>query len=102
MDLNTCILEDVEQCRENGWRYIEFFTGRMNDGGGKELKTDEDRREAVSFAKTRLVHDYHVIGILEQFEDTLELFEHGVGRGQSEFSGVEGGSFFLTPGYLLF
>ena len=76
MDLNDCILQDVEQCQHNDWRYIEFFTGKMNDDSrGKELKTDLDRAQAVEAAKKRLVHDYHVIGILEQFEDTLELFE---------------------------
>ena len=76
MDLNSCILENVEQCQHNDWRYIEFFTGKMNaDRQGKELKTDADRAKAVASAKERLVHDYHVIGILEQFEDTLELFE---------------------------
>ena len=31
--------------------------------------------KAVEHAKMRLIKDYHVIGVLEQFEDTLELFE---------------------------
>lgn len=75
--LDECVLKKKPQCVENSWRYIEFFTGSSSRGGhNSDLNSESEKARAVKHAKTRLVKDYHVIGVLEQFEDTLELFEH--------------------------
>ena len=92
MPLEDCIMKEKFMCKKNKWRYIEFFVGsdaysslKWQEHTGtsttsvkdtKNLDTDEEKRLGVAHAKNRLLKDYHVIGVLEQFEDTLELFEH--------------------------
>ena len=75
-----------EMCVHNSWRYIEFFTGTAIQSispaqKGDSFKmffsfNDQEKSSIIEQAKTRLAQDYHVIGVLEQFEDTLELFEY--------------------------
>ena len=36
---------------------------------------EEQKNKALDIAKKRIVEDYYVVGILEQFEDTLRLLE---------------------------
>ena len=71
-------MNEAKDCVRNPWRYIEFFVGSglseaYHHRNG--LETDAQKQKAVEHAKMRLIKDYHVIGVLEQFEDTLELFE---------------------------
>lgn len=76
--LEDCIMQEAKDCTRNPWRYIEFFVGSglseaYHHRNG--LETDAQKQKAVEHAKMRLIKDYHVIGVLEQFEETLELFE---------------------------
>ena len=61
-------------CTNNPWRYIEFFVGSAPHQG--TLTTGDQKRDAVAAAKTRLAKDYVLIGVLEQFDDTLEMLEY--------------------------
>ena len=36
---------------------------------------EESKAKVVDIAKRRVVNQYYVVGILEQFEDTLRMFE---------------------------
>ena len=93
LSLEDCILKRAPDCTRNSWRYIEFFTGSAFERIERSsLKTDDLRQETLNLetekqkadgvkqAKIRLIKDYHVIGVLEQFEDTLELLEHMLPR----------------------
>ena len=61
-------------------RYIEFFCGN-----GPECQTPTTAKSAedeaaaksrmVEAAKRRMLNDYFVIGVLEQFEDSLRVLE---------------------------
>ena len=79
MSLDECILTEQKQCADLGWRYIEFFSGNELKASYKTsheagLKFSKNQ---VEIAKRRLRdNQFSVVGILEQFEDTLELFEY--------------------------
>lgn len=77
MTLEECINTKAPTCSRNHWRYIEFFCGN-----GPECQTATNPREdeqyksrMVERAKQRMLSDYFVIGVLEQFEDSLRVFE---------------------------
>lgn len=77
MTLEECINTSAPTCVRNHWRYIEFFCGN-----GPECQTATNPREdeqyksrMVERAKQRMLSDYFIIGVLEQFEDSLRVFE---------------------------
>lgn len=74
-DIQECIKEDDKLCQGNPWTYIEFFCG--SDKFCNQIKNGDDdaKSKVLDIAKRRVVHQYYVVGILEQFEDTLRMFE---------------------------
>ena len=74
-DIEQCIEEEDKLCTGNPWTYIEFFCG--SDKFCNQIKNgdDESKAKVLDIAKRRVVHQYFVVGILEQFEDTLRMFE---------------------------
>ena len=58
-------------------RYIEFFCGNGPDCQLPQLARDDDvyKSKMVEIAKKRMLDDYFVVGVLEQFEDSLSVFE---------------------------
>merc|ERR1712110_341366 len=97
MDLNDCILKEERICQQNSWRYLMFFSGEhivhFNEKWeyqGRENVSfqsfrEDEKIQIVEFTKRRILEDYLVVGVLEQFEDTLELFEYMMPR---YYSGV--------------
>lgn len=78
-DIDDCIKNKEKNCVSNQWTYIEFFCGSEKlcatmkaayDSGDLDVK-----RQVLEIVKRRVVNDYFIVGILEQFEDTLQLFE---------------------------
>lgn len=80
MTLEECVNSNAPTCTRNHWRYIEFFCGN-----GPECQTPTTAKSAedeaaaksrmVEAAKRRMLNDYFVIGVLEQFEDSLRVLE---------------------------
>ena len=88
MPLEDCIKYNEDICTKNPWRYIEFFSGidfsslniPMTQHIGKKKSYFMDfsevaKKKIIEFTKHQILHEYFVVGVLEQFEDTLELFE---------------------------
>lgn len=74
MTIDQCVQTQHKTCMYPVWKYVEFFCGndpRCRDRG----RTEEAKRVAVEMAKKRVVDEFYVIGVLEQFEDTLALFD---------------------------
>ena len=82
--LEECIKEEADQCVKNTWRYIEFFAGSHLDKLNYQKwinmnwkLVEGQKAKAVQMIKRMVLNtDYFVVGVLEQFEDTLELFEY--------------------------
>lgn len=74
-DIEACIKEEDKLCQGNPWTYIEFFCG--SDKFCNQIKNgdEESKAKVVDIAKRRVINQYYVVGILEQFEDTLRMFE---------------------------
>jgi len=77
MSLEECVSSDSPTCSRNHWRYIEFFCGNGPDCQLPQLARDDDvyKSKMVEIAKRRMLDDYFVVGVLEQFEDSLSVFE---------------------------
>ena len=82
--LEDCVKEEADQCVKNTWRYIEFFAGAHLDKLNYQKwinmnwkLVEGQKAKAVQMIKKMVLNtDYFVVGVLEQFEDTLELFEY--------------------------
>ena len=66
------LYEGHEDCKRVKWKYMQFLCG--NDHLCMK-HSQEDKRKAAEIAKANIVNRFYVIGILEQFIDTLNLFD---------------------------
>lgn len=71
-NIDKCIEEEHRQCKTIIWHYMRFFCGNKVFCQSKD---DTSKKKALEYAKQRFLNDFFVIGILEQFDDTLKLFE---------------------------
>jgi len=77
MTLQECIDSGAPTCSRNHWRYMEFFCGSGPECQTATNQADEEtyKTRMLEKAKQRVLNDYFVIGVLEQFEDSLRVFE---------------------------
>jgi len=77
MTLQECIDSGAPTCARNHWRYMEFFCGSGPECQTATNQADEEayKTRMLEKAKQRVLNDYFVIGVLEQFEDSLRVFE---------------------------
>lgn len=61
-----------KDCKRVKWKYIQFLCGTSITCLSH---TAADKKKAAEIAKQNIAQNFHVIGILEQFIDTLHLFE---------------------------
>ena len=79
MSINECISSGHIECDQPIFKYIPYMCG--NTDLCRALQMDEKAKgherwkKAAEAAKRNVIKSYFVIGILEQFEDTLTLFE---------------------------
>lgn len=64
----------MKDCTTVVWKYTRFFCGNSATCKG-ESRGFEAKGAAAEIAKKRILRDYFLVGILEQFEDTLSLFQ---------------------------
>ena len=80
MSINECISSGHPECDQPIFKYIPYMCG--NTDLCRALQIDEKAKgherwkKAAEAAKRNVIKSYFVIGILEQFEDTLTLFEN--------------------------
>lgn len=83
MTINECAEIQHNSCVQPVWKYMEFFCG--NSRACKDRgKATPQKAVALEMAKRSILERFTVVGILEQFDDTLMLFEEimpGVFRG---------------------
>ena len=98
MTIDECVDARKEVCTDVNWKYrkykkniiifkksrnfqkqnafsvpqTRFFCGNNVVCKGK---SSDEKRRALQLAKKRLIEDFYAVGILEQFNDTLRLFE---------------------------
>jgi len=77
MTLEECINTNAPTCARNHWRYIEFFCGNGPEcqQPSNPHQDEQIKSRMVTVAKQRMMQDYFVVGVLEQFEDSLRVFE---------------------------
>ena len=62
------------QCVDITWKYIEFFCGNAYPCQSR-MAPESTVKEAMSKAMHNIEKNFFVVGVLEQFDDTLHLFE---------------------------
>ncbi|XP_004227334.4 heparan sulfate 2-O-sulfotransferase 1-like [Ciona intestinalis] len=73
MDVDDCVRTKHPHCVTSPWLYLPYFCGPTKEC--IEMANVTDKERSLETAKRHLVEDYHVVGILEQFEDTLNMLE---------------------------
>lgn len=72
LTIDQCVEQKKAICMGVTWKYTRFFCGNNVVCKGK---SEDEKRRALQLAKKRLVEDFYVVGVLEQFNDTLRIFE---------------------------
>ena len=79
MSINECISSGHPECDQPIFKYIPYLCGNTDLCRALQIdergKGHERWKKAAESAKRNVLKSYFVIGILEQFEDTLTLFE---------------------------
>lgn len=70
MIIDDCVTQKASQCVDVPWSWIDFFCGN-----GPDCNKINNRDTIVATTKTRIQRVYYMIGILEQWDNTLSLFE---------------------------
>ena len=61
-----------EDCKRVKWKYNQFLCGNAPVCTGH---SEADKKKASEVAKLNIAKNFFIVGILEQFIDTLHLFE---------------------------
>lgn len=83
MNINECAKMQHNSCVQPVWKYIEFFCGNARACKDRGKATPQ-KAVALEMAKRSVLERFTVVGVLEQFDDTLMLFEEimpGIFRG---------------------
>merc|ERR1712004_266603 len=70
MGIDDCIKNKSPQCKVVPWKYIEFICG---NGPSCNSRSDKTVKRSVEIAKHALLNRFSLVGILEQFDDTMKL-----------------------------
>lgn len=69
LDINTCVLQNYSECSgQKLWYIVPYFCGLSP-------MCREPGRDALMRAKQHLLNNYLVVGILEDFQGTLQVLE---------------------------
>merc|ERR1712176_838221 len=72
LTIDKCVETGHEYCKRVKWKYNQFLCGNAPVCTGH---SDSDKRKASEIAKMNIAKNFFLVGILEQFIDTLHLFE---------------------------
>lgn len=75
--VNECVANDMPECFQPVYKYIQYFCGNHDECRTSvvNMKQRSNKR-----AKINVLREFYVIGVMEQFEDTLEMFEQTLPR----------------------
>lgn len=74
MSVDECVLGRHRACTSVTWKYLEFLCGNQYPCHSRGVSASTISK-GVEKSKYNLLNNFHVVGILEQFDDTLNLFE---------------------------
>ena len=72
LTIDQCVAQHHQDCQRVKWKYNQFLCGNEPVCTGH---ADMDKKKASQIAKHNIAENFFIIGILEQFIDTLNLFE---------------------------
>ena len=81
-DFETCVLEGDPECSylensiDTAWETGDHRRQMMLFCGQREVCARFNNQEALEMAKRNVAQHYTVVGVLEMWEDTLEVLEH--------------------------
>jgi len=75
--VDECVANDMPECFQPVYKYIQYFCGNHDECRTPvvNMKQRSNKR-----AKINVLRKFYVIGVMEQFEDTLEMFEQTLPR----------------------
>ena len=72
--IDECVRIKHNQCLDITWKYIEFFCGNAFPCQSRGVP-ETTLRQGLEKAMHNVEKNFFVVGVLEQFDDTLHLFE---------------------------
>ena len=72
--IDQCVEQKNPQCIDITWKYIEFFCGNTFPCQSRGVP-ESTLQQGLEKAMHNVEKNFFVVGVLEQFDDTLHLFE---------------------------
>lgn len=72
--IDQCVEQNNPQCIDITWKYIEFFCGNTFPCQSRGVP-ESTLQQGLEKAMHNVEKNFFVVGVLEQFDDTLHLFE---------------------------
>ena len=72
--IDDCVAIGHAQCKDITWKYIEFFCGNAYPCQSRGVP-ESTVKQGMEKAMHNVEKNFFVVGVLEQFDDTLHLFE---------------------------
>ena len=72
--IDQCVEQKNQQCIDITWKYIEFFCGNTFPCQSRGVP-ESTLQAGLEKAMHNVEKNFFVVGVLEQFDDTLHLFE---------------------------
>ena len=72
--IDQCVSQKNPQCIDITWKYIEFFCGNTFPCQSRGVP-ESTLQQGLEKAMHNVEKNFFVVGVLEQFDDTLHLFE---------------------------
>lgn len=72
--VDECIKAKSSECVSPSYKYVQYICGNHPSCRTNDV-TEDMKEKATTMAKIQAMRTFFVIGILEQFEDTLKVFE---------------------------
>lgn len=74
--INDCIMSHYDECTSFSHQpYLSYFCGCDDICKNLHSLNPIRRERALELTRVNILREFHIIGILEQFDETLELFE---------------------------
>jgi len=74
--IDECILNEFDECTAMAYQpYLAYFCGCDDICKNLHSLNPSRREQALELTRRNILQNFYVIGVLEQFDDTLKLFE---------------------------
>ncbi|CAG5095775.1 Oidioi.mRNA.OKI2018_I69.XSR.g14331.t1.cds [Oikopleura dioica] len=79
--ISKCVLEEFDECSTRVHQpWLLYLCGTSQTCKDLKSKDKKRRKKAIEFTKTNIAQNFYLIGLMEDFDLSLKMFEHALPR----------------------